>query len=78
MVGDNVETRWRDRTIADWARWRAPRRRGRGGEHHGGVGALEHARGGECHGGVVALELVRLCGRDGGAVNGDERRRAHE
>ena len=49
---------------------------GSGGERHGGVVALAHARGGERCGSVVVLERVRLCGRDGGAVNEEERGRA--
>ena len=40
------------------------------------VAALEH--GGESRGGVVVLECMWLCGHDGGTVNGEERRRAHE
>ena len=50
----------------------------RDGERRGSVDALEHTRSGECCGGVVMLERVRLCRWDGGAVNGEERRRAHE
>jgi hypothetical protein len=52
--------------------------RGRCGEHRGGVVVLEHARGGEHCNSLIAMERVRLCERDGGVVNGEERQLAHE